>query len=54
MNYFLHFNQKKNKVESDKLFNEYSFEIVNLINKAFETQIISVKNNDSRNWKDHL
>ena len=35
----------KTKVEADNFLNEYCIEIVNAIKDAYETQIISIKNN---------
>ena len=53
MNYFLLSKAKiKTKVESDKFLNEYFIEIVNLIKEAYETQIISFKNNDLKKFKE--
>ena len=47
MNYFLLSKAKiKTKVESDKFLDEYFIEIANSIKEAYETQIISIKNND--------
>ena len=40
----------KNRVESDNFLNEYCIEIVNAIKEAYETQIISVKNNDFKKF----
>ena len=40
----------KTKLEADNFLNEYCIEIVNAIKEAYETQIISVKNNDLRRF----
>ena len=36
--------------ESDKFLNQYCIEIVNAIKDAYETQIISIKNNDFKKF----
>ena len=36
----------RTKLEADNFLNEYCIEIVNAIKEAYETQIISIKNND--------
>ena len=40
----------KTKVEADNFLNEYCIEIVNAIKEAYETQIISIKNNDLKKF----
>ena len=40
----------KTKVEADNFLNEYCIEIVNSIKDAYETQIISIKNNDFKKF----
>ncbi len=52
INQFLNTSQAKIKtrVESDNFLNEYCIEIVNAIKEAYETQIISVKNNDFKKF----
>ena len=40
----------KTRVESDNFLNEYCIEIVNAIKEAYETQIVSVKNNDLKKF----
>ena len=40
----------KTKVEADNFLNEYCIEIVNAIKEAYETQILSLKNNDLRKF----
>ena len=40
----------KTKVEADNFLNEYCIEIVNAIKDAYETQIISIKNNDFKKF----
>ena len=40
----------KTKVEADNFLNEYCIEIVNAIKDAYETQIISIKNNDLKKF----
>ena len=40
----------KTKLEADNFLNEYCIEIVNAIKEAYETQIISIKNNDLKKF----
>ena len=40
----------KTKVEADNFLNEYCIEIVNAIKEAYETQIMSIKNNDLKKF----
>ena len=40
----------KSRVESDNFLNEYCIEIVDAIKEAYETQIVSVKNNDYKKF----
>ena len=40
----------KTRVESDNFLNEYCIEIVNAFKEAYETQIVSVKNNDLKKF----
>ena len=40
----------KTKVEADNFLNQYCIEIVNAIKEAYETQIISIKNNDLKKF----
>ena len=42
----------KTKVESDNFLNEYCIEIVNAIKEAYETQIISLKSNDLKKFRE--
>ena len=40
----------KTKLEADNFLNEYCIEIVNAIKEAYETQIMSIKNNDLKKF----
>ena len=40
----------KTKIEADNFLNQYCIEIVNAIKEAYETQIISIKNNDLKKF----
>ena len=40
----------KTKVEADNFLNEHCIEIVNAIKEAYETQIMSIKNNDLKKF----
>ena len=40
----------KTKVEADNFLNQYCIEIVNAIKEAYETQIISIENNDLKKF----
>ena len=40
----------KTKVEADNFLDKYCIEIVNAIKEAYETQIISIKNNDLKKF----
>ena len=42
----------KTKVESHNFLNEYCIEIVNGIKEAYETQIISLKSNDFKKFRE--
>ena len=40
----------KTKIEADNFLNQYCIEIVNAIKEAYETQIMSIKNNDLKKF----
>ena len=48
--FFTSYAKIKTRVESDNFLNEYCIEIVNAIKEAYETQIVSVKNNDFKKF----
>jgi len=48
--FFTSYAKIKTRVESDNFLNEYCIEIVNAIKEAYETQIVSLKNNDLKKF----
>ena len=42
----------KTKIEADNFLNEYCIVIVNAIKEAYETQIISIKNNELEKFRE--
>ena len=48
--FFTSYAKIKTRVESDNFLNEYCIEIVNAIKEAYETQILSLKNNDLKKF----